>query len=95
MTAEAHKKIQAEHERLQREMNLAYDQARRDCKRRRRSWRRWWPARSFAVSSTRTIIASWSRRRWRNCARATMAGNKPRSFSDASQKRPNASAKRR
>jgi F-type H+-transporting ATPase subunit b len=30
MTAEAHKKIQAEHERLQREMNLAYDQARRD-----------------------------------------------------------------
>jgi F-type H+-transporting ATPase subunit b len=30
MTAEAHKKIQAEHERLQREMSLAYDQARRD-----------------------------------------------------------------
>jgi F-type H+-transporting ATPase subunit b len=30
MTAEAHKKIQAEHERLQREMNLAYEQARRD-----------------------------------------------------------------
>ena len=30
MIAEAHKKIQAEHERLQREMNLAYDQARRD-----------------------------------------------------------------
>jgi F-type H+-transporting ATPase subunit b len=30
MTAEAHKKIQSEHERLQREMSLAYDQARRD-----------------------------------------------------------------
>jgi F-type H+-transporting ATPase subunit b len=30
MVAEAHKKIQAEHERLQREMNLAYAQARRD-----------------------------------------------------------------
>jgi F-type H+-transporting ATPase subunit b len=30
MIAEAHKKIQAEHERLQREMSLAYDQARRD-----------------------------------------------------------------
>jgi F-type H+-transporting ATPase subunit b len=30
MIAEAHKKIQAEHERLQREMNLAYAQARRD-----------------------------------------------------------------
>jgi len=30
MIAEAHKKIQAEHERLQREMNLAYSQARRD-----------------------------------------------------------------
>lgn len=30
MTAEAHKKIQAEHDRLQREMNLAYSQARRD-----------------------------------------------------------------
>lgn len=30
MTAEAHKKMQAEHDRLQREMNLAYDQARRD-----------------------------------------------------------------
>ncbi|HZV05925.1 MAG TPA: F0F1 ATP synthase subunit B [Gemmataceae bacterium] len=30
MTAEAHKKIQGEHERLQREMNLAYEQARRD-----------------------------------------------------------------
>jgi F-type H+-transporting ATPase subunit b len=30
MIAEAHKKIQAEHERLQREMNLAYSQARRN-----------------------------------------------------------------
>ncbi len=30
MTAEAQKKIQAEHERFQREMKLAYDQARRD-----------------------------------------------------------------
>lgn len=30
MTAEAHKKIQAEHDRLQREMRLSYDQARRD-----------------------------------------------------------------
>jgi F-type H+-transporting ATPase subunit b len=30
MIAEAHKKIQAEHERLKREMNLAYAQARRD-----------------------------------------------------------------
>jgi F-type H+-transporting ATPase subunit b len=30
MLAEAHKKIQAEHERLQREMSLAYDQAKRD-----------------------------------------------------------------
>ncbi len=30
MVAEAHKKVQAEHERLQREMNLAYAQARRD-----------------------------------------------------------------
>jgi F-type H+-transporting ATPase subunit b len=30
MVAEAHKKIQAEHERLQREINLAYAQARRD-----------------------------------------------------------------
>ncbi|HEY7328864.1 MAG TPA: F0F1 ATP synthase subunit B [Gemmataceae bacterium] len=30
MIAEAHKKIQAEQERLQREMNLAYSQARRD-----------------------------------------------------------------
>jgi F-type H+-transporting ATPase subunit b len=30
MIAEAHKKIQAEHERLQREMSLAYDQAKRD-----------------------------------------------------------------
>lgn len=30
MVAEAHKKIQTEHERLQREMNLAYAQARRD-----------------------------------------------------------------
>lgn len=30
MTAEAHKKIQADHDRLQREMNLAYEQARRD-----------------------------------------------------------------
>ncbi|MHB1425415.1 MAG: F0F1 ATP synthase subunit B [Gemmataceae bacterium] len=30
MIAEAHKKIQAEHARLQREMNLAYEQARRD-----------------------------------------------------------------
>ena len=30
MIAEAHKKIQAEHERLQREMSLAYDRAKRD-----------------------------------------------------------------
>ncbi len=30
MTAEAHKKIQAENDRLQRELRLAYDQARRD-----------------------------------------------------------------
>jgi F-type H+-transporting ATPase subunit b len=30
MVAEAHKKIQAEHDRLQREMNLSYAQARRD-----------------------------------------------------------------
>lgn len=30
MLAEAHKKVQAEHERLQREMDLAYDRAKRD-----------------------------------------------------------------